>query len=104
MARTWPTISGRPDLQLEENKVAGILRDQVAIIGMGCTKFGENFSQGWADLAVDAAFEACEDAKVGLNDIEAAWVGSYRPWIAGERNTGSPLAEALGFMYKPITL
>lgn len=76
----------------------------MAIIGVGCTKFGENFSQGWGDLAVDATFEACKDAKVELKEIEAAWVGSYRPWIAGERNTGSPLAEALGFMYKPITL
>ncbi len=84
--------------------MASILREQVAIIGVGCTKFGENFSQGWGDLAVDAAFEACKDAKVELKEIEAAWVGSYRPWIAGERNTGSPLAEALGFMYKPITL
>lgn len=84
--------------------MASILREQVAIIGVGCTKFGENFSQSWGDLAIEAAFEACGDAKVQLKDIEAAWVGSFRPWIAGERNTGSPLAEALGFMYKPITL
>ena len=84
--------------------MAGFLKEQIAIIGTGCTKFGENFTQSWGDLAVEAAFEACEDAKVDLKDIEAAWVGSYRPWIAGETNTGSPLAEALGFVYKPITL
>jgi len=84
--------------------VAGSLRESVAITGVGCTKFGENFSQSWADLAVEAAFEACADAEMELKEIEAAWVGSYRPWIAGERNTGSPLAEALGFYYKPITL
>ncbi len=84
--------------------MAGLMREQIAIIGTGCTKFGENFPQSWADLALDAAAEACEDAKIELKEIEAAWVGSYRPWIAGERNTGSPLAEALGFVYKPITL
>jgi acetyl-CoA C-acetyltransferase len=84
--------------------MAGVMREQIAVIGTGCTKFGENFPQSWADLALDAAAEACADAKIELKDIEAAWVGSYRPWIAGERNTGSPLAEALGFVYKPITL
>ncbi len=84
--------------------MGGFFREQIAIIGMGCTKFGENFPQSWGDLALEAAFEACEDAKISLQDIEAAWVGSYRPWIAGETNTGSPLAEALGFVYKPITL
>lgn len=84
--------------------MAGLLREQVAIIGVGCTKFGERFTHSWADLAIEAAFEACTDAGVELNDVEAAWLGSFRPFIAGERNTGSPLAEALGFVYKPITL
>jgi acetyl-CoA C-acetyltransferase len=84
--------------------MAGLLKEQIAIIGVGCTKFGEQFTRSWGDLALDAAAEACEDARVELRDLEAAWVGSYRPWIAGERNTGSPLAEALGFVYKPITL
>jgi len=84
--------------------MAGLLKEQIAIIGVGCTKFGENFTQSWADLAVEAAFEACADAKVDMKELDAAWAGSFRPWISGERNTGSPLAEALGFVYKPITL
>ena len=84
--------------------MSGSMKEQVAIVGMGCTKFGEHFTKSWSDLAVDAAFEACADAGVELKDVEAAWLGSYRPWIAGERNTGSPLAEALGFLGKPVTL
>lgn len=84
--------------------MAGRMHDRVAIIGTGCTKFGERFSSSWADLAVEAALEACADASIGLGDIEAAWVGSFRPNIAGERSTGSPLAEALGFVNKPVTL
>ena len=48
-----------------------------------------NFHQSWGDLAVEATFEACKDAGIDLHEIEAAWLGSYRPWIAGERNIGS---------------
>ncbi|MFC1814768.1 acetyl-CoA acetyltransferase [Thermodesulfobacteriota bacterium] len=84
--------------------MAELLKNQIAIIGTGCTKFGENFNQSWADLALEAASEACLDANIELKEIEAAWLGSYRPGLAGERNIGSPLAEALGFLYKPITL
>ena len=84
--------------------MSGLMKEQVAIVGAGCTRFGEHFTKSWADLVVDATFEACADAGVELKDVEAAWLGSYRPWIAGERNIGSPLAEALGFLYKPVTL
>ncbi len=85
--------------------MSGLLKEPVAVIGIGCTKFGEHFTKSWGDLVVDATFEACADAGVDLHkDVEAAWLGSYRPWIAGERNIGSPLAEALGFLYKPVTL
>lgn len=104
MARVYPIISGRQGLRSGGDELMGCLKEQVAIVGVGCTKFGENFSQSWADLALEAAFEACTDATIELQEIEAAWVGSFRPGIAGERNTGSPLAEALGFVYKPITL
>jgi len=79
-------------------------KDKVAIVGMGCTKFGENFAMGWADMALEATNEALLDAGIEIEDIQAAWVGSFRPWIAGERNTGSPLAEAIGLRNKPITL
>jgi acetyl-CoA C-acetyltransferase len=84
--------------------MAGFLRKKVAVVGTGCTKFGERFDRSWADLALDAVTEACADAGIDLKEVEAAWLGSYRPWIAGERATGSPLAEALGFLYRPITL
>jgi len=80
------------------------MREQIAIVGVGCTKFGEHFTKSWSDLAVEATFEALSDAGVELKDIEAAWLGSFRPGIAGERNIGSPLAEAIGFLNKPITL
>ena len=33
-------------------------RDDVAIIGMGCSKFGERWDTGLEDLIIEAAFEA----------------------------------------------
>ena len=38
------------------------IRDRVAIIGMGCTKFGEHWDKGAEDLLVDAAYQAYESA------------------------------------------
>ena len=40
------------------------LSDRVAIIGMGCTKFGEHWDKSEEDLIVEAAYEAFEDAGV----------------------------------------
>lgn len=52
------------------------IRDQVAIIGMGCTQFGELWDKGAEDLMVDAFKEAIEDAGIEKKDIGAAWFGS----------------------------
>jgi acetyl-CoA C-acetyltransferase len=34
------------------------IRDRVAIVGMGCTPFGEHWDRGVDDLLVDASREA----------------------------------------------
>jgi len=52
------------------------IKDRVAIIGMGCTKFGENWGMSADDLLVEAAYEAYEDSGVGPKDIEAVWYGT----------------------------
>ncbi|UCC60721.1 MAG: acetyl-CoA acetyltransferase [Dehalococcoidia bacterium] len=56
--------------------MAGSIKDRVAIIGMGCTKFGELWDKGPTDLVVDAVEEAYADAGVEAKDIEALWGGS----------------------------
>ena len=76
----------------------GSLKDKVAIIGMGCTKFGERWDAGVEDLLVEAAYEAYEDAGISPTDIQAAWLGTV---ISGK--TGQVLAHALKFDYIPIT-
>lgn len=49
------------------------LKDQVAIVGMGCTKFGERWDCSLSDLIVDAAYEAYEDAGIGPEDIQCCY-------------------------------
>ena len=40
------------------------IRDKVAIVGAGCSKFGENWDKSPEDMIVEAAFEAYEDAGI----------------------------------------
>ena len=74
------------------------IRDRVAIIGMGCTKFGERWDASSSDLMVEAAYEAFSDAGIEGKDVQAAWLGT----VASFR-TGQPLAEALKLDYIPIS-
>jgi acetyl-CoA C-acetyltransferase len=74
------------------------IRDRVAVVGMGCTKFGERWDVDGLDLLVEAAYEAYEDAGISPSDIQAAWLGTV-----GSFSTGQPLAQALKFNYIPIT-
>lgn len=74
------------------------IRDRVAVVGMGCTKFGEIWDKDALDLAVDACYEAYEDAGVEPKDIQAAWVGHVYEGLTGAR-----LARALKFDYVPVT-
>ena len=74
------------------------IRDRVAIIGMGCTNFGERWDASAADLMVEAAYEAYSDAGIEPKDVQAAWLGTVSSF-----RTGQPLAEALKLDYIPIT-
>jgi acetyl-CoA C-acetyltransferase len=56
--------------------MASGIKDKVAIIGMGCTKFGERWDCGPEDLMVEAFQECLEDAGIEKNELQAAWFGS----------------------------
>lgn len=73
------------------------IKDRVAIVGMGCTKFGERWDAGVEDLLVESCFEAFEDAGIETKDIQAAWFGSLN------LSSGMPLAQALKTEYIPIS-
>jgi acetyl-CoA C-acetyltransferase len=74
------------------------IKDRVAIVGMGCVKFGENFSQSIDDMLIDAAYEAYADAGIEAKDIQAAWFGNV--WSG---QTGQILATPLKLSYIPVT-
>ena len=78
------------------------IKDKVAIIGMGCTRFGERWDAGAEDLTVEAFTEALEDAGIQKKDIQAAWFGT----CFDEVNVGKsalPLSIALKLPFLPVT-
>ncbi|HQQ50004.1 MAG: acetyl-CoA acetyltransferase [Spirochaetes bacterium] len=52
------------------------IKDKVAIIGMGCTKFGERWDADANALMVEAYNEAIADAGIEPGEIQAAWVAT----------------------------
>ena len=78
--------------------MAGSIKDRVAIIGMGCTKFGELWDKGPTDLVVDAVEEAYADAGIEAKDVEALWGGSIFTAHGGRFFT-----EALRMQYIPAS-
>jgi len=78
--------------------MAGSIKDRVAIVGMGCTRFGELWDKGPTDLVVDAVEEACTDAGIERKDIEALWGGSIFTAHGGRFFT-----EALRMQYIPAS-
>ncbi|MFC1919244.1 acetyl-CoA acetyltransferase [Chloroflexota bacterium] len=76
------------------------IKDKVAIIGTGCTRFGELWDKSSVDLIVEAAYEAYEDAGIEPEDIQAAWLGNCFEFTG---LTGRILSAALRMQYKPVT-
>ena len=74
------------------------IKDRVAIIGMGCTKFGEHWDKGPEDLLVQAAYDAYESAGVTPDDVDAYWLGTM-----GSGISGLTLSEPLKIQFKPVT-
>ena len=65
----------------------GSIKDRVAIVGMGCSKFGERWEDGPEDLAIEAAYEAYDDAGIGKEDIEACWYSQVMGPMIGVSGT-----------------
>ena len=74
------------------------IRDRVAIVGMGCTRFGEHWDKGLDDLIVDAATETYESAGIAKDDVDAYWFGTAMSGFSG-----ITLARPLQLEGKPVT-
>ena len=82
--------------------MAGGIKDKVAIIGMGCTTFGEHWDKGSEDLIIEAFAEAIDDAGIEKKDIQAAWYGScYEELNVGK--SGLALSRTLKLPFIPVT-
>jgi acetyl-CoA C-acetyltransferase len=78
------------------------MKNKVAVVGIGCTKFGERYERTYEDLICDAAFAAYEDAGIDPDEIQAGYLGSYLPGPGGGKAAVS-LADALKLYGRPIT-
>ena len=77
------------------------LRDKVAVVGVGCCRFGENWDQAPSDMIVDAAYEAYADAGIAdpQKQIDAVFTGS----IYSQKGPHE-CSDALKLFGKPVTM
>src|SRR5882757_1993454 len=73
------------------------IKDRVAIVGMGCTKFGEHWDKGPDDLLIEAAYDAYASAGIDPKDVDAYWLGTMG------QLSGLTLSVPLKIPYKPVT-
>src|SRR5215813_3975159 len=74
------------------------IKDRVAIVGMGCTKFTEHWDKGTDDLLIEATTDAFTDAGVTKQDVDAYWLGTAQSGMSG-----ITLARPLQLEGKPVT-
>jgi acetyl-CoA C-acetyltransferase len=74
--------------------MASGIKDKVAILGMGCARFGERWDADADNLMVEAFTEALADAGIDVSQINAAWLSvGFDSQNIGP--SGIPLAVAL---------
>ncbi len=74
------------------------IKDQVAIVGMGCTPFGEHWDKSVDDMLVESTQAAYASAGIEQDDVDAYWFGTL-----GSGVSGLTLRRALKIDYKPVT-
>jgi acetyl-CoA C-acetyltransferase len=70
------------------------IKDKVAILGMGCSKFGERWDASPEDLMVEAYNEAMADAGISPEQLDAAWFSTHMDDVGTGRG-GTPMGIAL---------
>jgi acetyl-CoA C-acetyltransferase len=75
------------------------IKDKVAIVGMGCTPFGEHWDKSADDLLVEATEQCFADTpSIAKADVDAYWLGTM-----SSGQSGLVLSKPLGIDYKPVT-
>lgn len=74
--------------------MASGIKDKVAILGMGCSRFGERWDAGPEELMVEAYREAMDDAGIEPEQIDAGWFSTHMEDVGTGRG-GTPMSIAL---------
>jgi acetyl-CoA C-acetyltransferase len=74
------------------------IRDKVAVVGVGCTRFAEHWDKGLDELVRESTAEAFAAAGIGKDDVDAYWLGTAQSGMSG-----ITLARPLGLEGKPVT-
>jgi acetyl-CoA C-acetyltransferase len=74
------------------------IRDRVAIVAMGCTRFAEHWDKSTDELLLDATGEAFRQLGRGPQEIDAYWLGTAQSGMSG-----MVLAKPLRLEGKPVT-
>ncbi|CAB3735762.1 acetyl-CoA acetyltransferase [Paraburkholderia rhynchosiae] len=82
--------------------MASGIKDKVAILGMGCTQFGERWDVGTHQLMAEAFEEGLADAGIERKMIDAAWYGSCLDEI-NVGNSSIPASLALRLEGIPVS-
>ncbi|MBI3190627.1 thiolase domain-containing protein [archaeon] len=76
----------------------------VAVIGVGQTKFGELWDKSLRDISVEAGLLAIKDSGVEKESIKALYVGNMSAGrFAGQEHLGALIADNLGLKNVPAT-
>ena len=78
------------------------IKDKVAILGMGCSKFGERWDSGAEDLMLEAYKECLKDAGIDQNQLQAAWFSTAIDEVHVGKS-GIPLSTTLRLPNIPVT-
>ncbi|HEX7926671.1 MAG TPA: acetyl-CoA acetyltransferase, partial [bacterium] len=78
------------------------IKDKVAILGMGCSKFGERWDSGAEELMVEAFKECIKDAGIERDQIQAAWFSTAIEEVHVGKS-GIPLSHTLRLPNIPVT-
>lgn len=78
------------------------MRD-VAVIGIGLTKFGELWDKSFRQLTAEAGSSAILDSGISGTDIDAMYIGSMSSGrFVGQEHVGALVADASGFSHLHI--
>jgi acetyl-CoA C-acetyltransferase len=74
------------------------IKDRVAIVGMGCTRFAEHWDKGVDQLLLDSTGEAFASAGIDKEQVDAYWLGTAQSGMSG-----MTLSKPLKLQDKPVT-